>query len=572
MEKSAEVKELKKKILLLETQISHLQNDLRLTKEDYDISTKNYFEIFSKLEKQVEERTRELRESYEKNKILIETIPDGIAITTLDGRIIDANKAFQNMLGYSMEELKTMTQKQLTPDKWNTIELDAINYILKRGHWSFEKEYIKKDGTIVPISVTGWVIKDSEGNPNSLGAFVKDITSSRVADEEKKRLETQLRQSQKMEAIGTLAGGIAHDFNNILFPILGYTEMLLDDISDGDLTRCNLEQVLKAAKRAKDLVKQILTFSRQNEHEHKPLNIQVIIDEALKLLRASLPSTIDIIQNIDKHCGPVLADATQIHQVIMNMGTNAYHAMFEKGGVLEVSLVEVDLDSTNLEPDMDLEPGPYVKLTFADTGHGMDPEVMERIFDPYFTTKSLSKGTGMGLSVVHGIVTSHKGHISVSSKADEGATFHIYLPRIRTLAAEQEMNTSPSIPKGNESILLIDDEESILQMLQQMLERLGYRITALTSSLEALEAFRTQQDKFDLIITDQTMPNMTGDKLAEEIIKIRPDLPIILFSGFSEIISEQKAKSIGIKEFIMKPLVKSEIAHTIRKVLSEKIE
>ncbi|MGA1869317.1 MAG: response regulator [bacterium] len=566
MGESSDITALKKKILLLETQINHLKNDLCLTKEEYDISNKNYFEIFSQLEKQVEERTRELREAYEKNKILIETIPDGIAITTLEGKIVDANKAYQDMLGYSLDELKEITQKQLTPDKWHDIDSSATSHIMEKGHWSFEKEYIKKDGAIIPISVTGWMIKDSEGNPCNFGIFVKDITRSRQTEEDKKRLERQLRQSQKMEAIGTLAGGIAHDFNNILFPIIGYTEMVVDDIPHNNLIRSNLEQVLKAAKRAKALVKQILTFSRYNEQEHKPLHLQLIINEALKLLRASLPSTINIVQNIDKECGPVLADATQIHQVIMNMGTNAYHAMCEKGGVLEVNLKEINLDPEDLNPDIKLEPGPYAQLTFADTGHGMEHEIMERIFDPYFTTKSLSKGTGMGLSVVHGIISGHGGHITVESTVDEGTTFHIYLPRIHTTSAKKESYTNPSIPGGNERILLIDDEEPILHMLKQMLERMGYSITALTSSSEALEVFRTHMDKYDLIITDQTMPAMTGAQLAEEVIKIRSDIPVILCTGFSEIMDEEQAKSIGIQEYIMKPVVKSEIAHTIRKI------
>jgi CheY-like chemotaxis protein len=372
-----------------------------------------------------------------------------------------------------------------------------------------------------------------------------------------------------MEAIGTLAGGIAHDLNNILYPIIGYTEMTMDDVPEDSVPRSNLEEVLKAANRAKGLVQQILAFSRQIEQERKPLKIQPIIKEALKLLRASLPSTIKITQNIDEDCASTLADTIQIHQVMMNLCTNAYQAMHDKGGVLEVALTEVDIGSGNLDPDLVLNPGQYLRLTVSDTGHGMEHAVMERVFHPYFTTKGPGGGTGMGLAVVHGIVKGYGGDITVYSEREKGTTFHVYLPRIDTGTLEPKTIFKDLVQKGNERILFVDDEAQIVRMVQQMLERLGYHVTARTSSVEALEAFRAQPDKFDLVITDLTMPNMTGTELTPKLVEIRPDIPIILCTGFSEVIAEEKAKAIGIREYLMKPVVQSEIAKSIRRVLDQ---
>ena len=401
---------------------------------------------------------------------------------------------------------------------------------------------------------------------------MRDFSARKQTLEEKERLEVQLQQAQKMEAIGTLAGGIAHDFNNILFPIIGYTEMVMDDVQKNSVARGNLEQVLKAANRATDLVRQILAFSRQSEQELKPLRIQLLLKEALKPLRASLPSTIEIRHKIDNNCGAVMADFTQMHQLIMNLCTNAYHAMRENGGLLEATLTEVELDSDDLRSNLDLNPGTYLKLIVTDTGHGMDRIVMERIFEPFFTTKDPGEGTGMGLSIVHGVVKSHGGRITVYSEPGEGTTFQVYLPRIDIKGTEREIRPSEPVPKGKERILFVDDEVPIVQMMQQMLESLGYHVTARTSSIEALEAFHSQPDKFDLVLTDQTMPNMTGAKLAQKLIEIRPDIPIILFTGFSERITEESAKTIGIRQYVMKPVVRGELARAIRRVLDQEEE
>lgn len=381
-----------------------------------------------------------------------------------------------------------------------------------------------------------------------------------------KKIEARLQQAQKMEAIGTLAGGIAHDFNNILFPIIGYTELLLEDFPQENDHHDYLNRVLIGAKRAGELVKQILTFSRQTDHELKPLRAQLVIKEALKLIASSLPSTIAIHQNIEKACEVVLADPTHIHQIVMNLSTNAFHAMEETGGDLTVSYKKVELPAEEMN-DEHMTPGTYACLTVTDTGMGMEPKVIDRIFDPYFTTKGEGKGTGLGLSVIHGIVKSYNGNITVSSRPGVGTEFQIHIPTVEKIpeTAHGEVNTS--IQKGNERVLLVDDQEDVVQLEKQMLERLGYDVTTQISSRDAFHLFRADPDRFDLIITDMTMPNMTGDKLAGEVIKIRPDMPIILCTGFSDMISREKAASMGLKGFLLKPVLMEEFSITVRKVL-----
>ncbi len=393
-----------------------------------------------------------------------------------------------------------------------------------------------------------------------------EIEAHRKAEEEKRELEHQLRQAQKMEAIGTLAGGIAHDFNNILSPIIGYSEMIMDDLPKQSPIKNKIEQILIAATRAKDLVKHILTFSRQTEQELTPLELQPIIKESLKLLRASLPSTIEIRQKIDMNCGPVLADPTQIHQVIMNLCTNAFHAMRDKGGTLGVEITEVEISISDCI-SLKLNPGLYVRISVSDTGHGIPASIMDRIFEPYFTTKAPGEGTGLGLSVVHGIVKSYNGDIKIYSEPGKGTSVNVYMPCIEADASIREKSVGEVISSGKERILLVDDEEYIIKMMKEMIERLGYRINAYTSSRIAYDEFRMNPYEYDLVITDQTMPDMVGTELAKELMLIRPNIPVIICTGFSEILSEEKAKAIGIREYISKPVVKSEISKAIRNVL-----
>ncbi len=383
-----------------------------------------------------------------------------------------------------------------------------------------------------------------------------------------KSMEKELHHAHKMESIGTLAGGIAHDFNNILFPIVGYTELLLEDIPEESPLRESLNEIYAGALRARDLIKQILTFSKQDISRFELIKIQPIIEEALKLIRSSIPSTIRIKQEISPACGVIKANPTQIHQIIMNLSTNAYHAMEETGGELKVTLEEVRINQSNrVTPDM--VPGSYACLTIADTGIGIKESVAGKIFDPFFTTKKEGKGTGMGLSVVHGIVKKMSGEIRFESKPCHGTKFCIYMPIIKKFYEEPDISMDTLIKKGNEKILLVDDEEDIVTMEKQMLEHFGYQVAEHTDSMEALEIFRKTPDNFDLIITDMSMPGMSGDKFAAELVKIKPGIPILLCTGYSESISEEDAKALGIKGFLMKPIVMKKLADKIREVLDK---
>ncbi len=398
----------------------------------------------------------------------------------------------------------------------------------------------------------------------------REIEDRKRAEREKQKIATRLRQAQKMESIGTLAGGIAHDFNNILSAIMGYSEMTLYKLSDDSKARSNLEQVLLASNRARDLVNQILAFSRQSEQTRKPVQIGPLVKETLKLMRASLPTTINIMEQINEKGALIEADPTQIHQVLMNLCTNASDAMREKGG----GALKVDLDRLNLyEKEAallypDLNAGIYEMVSVSDTGDGMDSATIERIFDPYFTTKKAGKGTGMGLAVAHGIVKSHGGVINVHSEQGKGTTFQVLLPSIDGVAKSEGEELKP-LPRGEERILFVDDEATLVDLGQQMLEHLGYKVKGKTSSIEALDTFRAHPDDFDLILTDKTMPNLTGFDLAKECKEIRPDIPIILCTGFSESTLLLRAGSLGISEIIMKPLLMRDLAGAIRKVLDD---
>jgi signal transduction histidine kinase/ActR/RegA family two-component response regulator len=396
-----------------------------------------------------------------------------------------------------------------------------------------------------------------------------DITDVKRMEAQRLQAEAQLRQSQKMEAIGTLAGGIAHDFNNILSAILGYSELALDDALRNVPSANYIRQILKAGHRARDLVQQILMFSRQTESGAKPIQIAPIIEEALKLLRASLPTTIDIRSALESHA-IVEADATQIHQVVMNLCTNAGHAMRTKGGILSISLKEVKLnrDLTRHHPGM--QPGFYLQLAVQDTGSGIDPGIIDRIFDPYFTTKEKGEGTGMGLAMVQGIVHSFNGTVTVKSRKGEGARFILHFPIVSQESASN-LKLNEVTPGGSERILFVDDEPPLAELGKYLLERIGYRITICTSSTEALSIFQKNPDAFDLVITDMTMPHMTGDEMAQEMLSIRPDLPIVICTGYSEKVTSHMISRLGIRALIMKPLVRADMAKAIRKALDKNI-
>lgn len=412
-----------------------------------------------------------------------------------------------------------------------------------------------------------WIREKARFEFNESGDCIRAIGFAQDISD-KKEMEARLQQAQKMESIGTLAGGIAHDFNNILFPIVGMSELLLEDLPENSIEFENAKEIFTAGKRGSDLVKQILAFSRQTEHKMVPVKTQKIIEEVVKLSRATIPSNIKIDQQIQSDCGTIIADQTQLHQIAMNLVTNAYHAVEKTNGKISVVLKETEISIGDL-PDSTLQPGQYVVLTISDTGDGMNHNMIEKIFEPYFTTKEQGKGTGLGLAVVYGIVKEHGGHITVYSEIGIGTTFNVYLPVMKADTEYTREKTGPQIQTGNESILLVDDEVSVVKLEKAILERLGYEVTAFSSSPEALETFRANPAAFDLIISDMTMPDITGDKLAEELLSIRPDIPILICTGFSERINKAQAEEIGVKGFLMKPIIKSEMAKEVRNVLDD---
>jgi nitrogen-specific signal transduction histidine kinase/ActR/RegA family two-component response regulator len=385
---------------------------------------------------------------------------------------------------------------------------------------------------------------------------------------EMNNLEMRLQQAQKMEAIGSLASGIAHDFNNILFPIVGLSEILMDDLPPESNEHQNVVQIYKAGNRGSDLVQQILAFSRQSEQKKMPIRVQQILKEVMKLSRSIIPADINITQDIQSDCSLVQADATQIHQIAMNLVTNAYHAVESKSGKISVRLREVEIGFGQL-PESDLLPGRYAVLSVSDTGIGIEPAIMPKIFEPYFTTKEPGKGTGLGLAVVYGIAREHHGDIKAYSELGKGTTFNVYLPIMTHAERSVSIAGKNKFTTGHERILLVDDDEAIAKLEKQMLERLGYKVTMRLNSLEALEAFKTKPDLFDLVVSDMTMPNITGDRLARELIAIRPDIPIIICTGFSERLDQEKAENIGVKGLLMKPIIKADMAKMVRKVLDE---
>ncbi len=501
-----------------------------------------------------------LQESEQKSQAVLEANPDPVIVYDIEGKVIYFNPAFTRVFGWSLEERIGKKMGDFVPEEnWPETRMMIDKITVSGERFSgLETCRYTKEGNIIPVNISGSFYRDQEGHIAASVINLRDIR-------EQKKIEAQLQQAQKMEAVGTLAGGIAHDFNNILAAIMGYTEIALYSVERETQLYKNLQRVFQAGNRAKNLVKQILTFTRQTEQERKPIQVKLIVNEALKLLRSSLPTTIEINRNIQSD-GLVLADPTQIHQILMNLCTNADHAMRETGGTLGVKLesVELDADFTASLPDM--KPGAYLNLTVSDTGCGMPPQVRERIFDPFFTTKGVGEGTGMGLSVVHGIAGSYGGTITVDSEPGQGSTFKVYLPIIER-REEPQATKEDSVPTGSERILFVDDEPALTNIGKLVLGSLGYNVETRTSSIEALELFKNQPDRFDLVITDMTMPNMTGEDLAQELMGIKPNIPIILCTGFSAKIDEQKASAMGIRAFVLKPIVRQKIATTVRKVL-----
>lgn len=572
MEKSAYVKELEDKVFLLETQIKHLKNDLRLTREESETATTNYFEIYSKLETKVADRTRDIKklqklleQKAREMEIMLNSTPGMIFYKDLEQNIIRVNREFTKIVGLPVDKIVGKKYSAVFPEYKDDGLKKDLEVIQTGNPLLNQRESINTFKGKRQIQIERVPYKDINNKVTGIIGFALDVTDLEKAEEEKRKLEARLQRGQKMETIGTLAGGIAHDFNNILATIMGFTEISLYNLEKDTKLYTNLQQVLQAGWRAKDLIKQILTFSRQTSLKREPVEIKLIVNEALKLLRASLPSTIKIHRHIQSD-SLVLADPTQIHQILMNLCANAGHAMREAGGVLEVKLINVELDADFMVDHPDMKPGTSINLTISDTGCGMPAHVLDRIFDPFFTTKKTGEGTGMGLSVVHGIVKAMNGTITADSEPGQGSTFKVYLPVIEK-KSEPQASDVEAVPTGNERILFIDDEPALAEIGKQTLESLGYDVTTRTSSIEALDLFKTRPDKFDLVITDMTMPNMTGDILAGELIRIRPEILVILCTGYSAKVNEQQAMAMGIRAFVWKPVMTREIAATVRKVL-----
>ena len=494
----------------------------------------------------------------------------GMAMLDLNGYFMDVNEFFLNMLGYSEHELfGNQIFKICHPEDADLVKASLQK--LKKGEIefdSYEQKFLRQDGHTCWSLVSTSLLSDSEGNPLHFISLFQDLTEKRMTEKENIKLEAALQQAQKMEAIGTLAGGIAHDFNNILSGIMGYAQLgMMESSPDSDTHRW-LQGVQEACDRATELVRQILTFSRQGQQEKTPIQIHLIIKEALKLLRATLPLNIGIQEKISNDSTVVMADATQIHQLVMNLCTNAYHSMLDKGGTLAVILETQQISLDAGTEHFELKPGPYLKLTISDTGCGMDDATLKKIFDPYFTTKSPDKGTGLGLSVVHGIVESHGGVISVNSKPGLGTRFEVYFPQM-TIAKKSTDAGADSIPTGSESILLVDDEVPVVDTGKSILEKLGYRVTGHTNPQKAFEEFVARREDFDMVITDMSMPHLTGEELSKRLMRIRPDIPILLCTGYSDRIDAANAYAMGIKKFLIKPLKMAKLARTIREVLDE---
>jgi signal transduction histidine kinase/CheY-like chemotaxis protein len=510
-----------------------------------------------------------LRQRTEFVEVVTESLPVGLCVSRMDdNRLVYANARFSVISGWDSDRLPLFSDfvDQAFRRAALREEIQQLAAEAARGH-NARREWDGLELT-TPAGLTRHVTLKVGVIPEQalMIATLTDVSERVRMTADREKLQAQLHQSQKMEAVGTLAGGIAHDFNNILAAIMGYVEMALLDLPVSNPVRQNLDQVLKASHRARELVKQILAFSRKNAGERKALALNRLVEETVGLMRATLPASVAIDTALPSDSGLVMADATQIHQVLINLCTNAAQAMEGRGGMLRIAVDAVRLDVPAAGALEDIEPGDYVKLEVADSGPGIPAEILPRIFDPFFTTKAPGEGTGMGLSVVHGIVRSHQGAIRVTSRLGEGTEFTIFLPQARR-SDDSPRTRAAQLPLGREHVLFIDDEVMLADIGCQMLERLGYRVTMRTSSVEALEAFRAQPNSFDMVISDLTMPNLTGDRLASHLLAIRDDIPIVLCTGFSSLMNEERAAALGVRALLSKPLSMEEMAHKIRGVL-----
>ncbi|MCP3932681.1 MAG: response regulator [Bacteroidetes bacterium] len=560
------------RVLLEDGTIKYIQN---IGQTDYDqtgepIHTIGMIVDITSSKKAAEE----LRESESLFSQMFEQSTTSMCLYEPDGTIYRVNSEFCRMFGVEnnviMDAGYNVLKDQAIIDAGIAPILRELFDETKTQSWeiNFDIDTASKS-TEIPTSKTGRIFLEVNGYPvlNHHGDL-EYVVLQHYDITKRKELETNLQQAHKMESIGTMAGGVAHDFNNILSIIVGNSELALDDIPKWNPAHLNIEQIKDASLRAAGIVKQLLSFSRQSDQELNPVGIKAVMKDSLRFLRSTIPTTVEIREDIMATDETILADPIQINQVIMNLCINASQAMEETGGVLEIKIEKKSLSEEPADHYTDLAPGDYVKIVVSDSGPGIDPEIIGRIFDPYFTTKEMGKGSGMGLSVVHGIVTSHNGAIAVDSKLGKGSTFTILFPVI-TQKPAMKVETTDEIRGGNEKILFVDDEQAVVSMAGQILERFGYKVTTETNPAAALELFQLNPDDFDLVITDMTMPQMTGLKFSERMKEIRPDIPVIISTGYSSLIDKESAQEKGIAAYVMKPIVKSELSKTIRAVLDK---
>ncbi|WDP91596.1 MAG: response regulator [Desulfobacter sp.] len=513
-----------------------------------------------------------LQESEDKYRNLVQYAPTGIYEFDMENlEFISVNDVMCEYTGYSKEEFLRLNPFDILSDDSKTTLENLINTVFSENPEELAAEYKIKGKNQREF----WVLSNAKffyeaGVPKRAMAVVHDLTDIRQSEEERHKLETQLYQARKMEAIGTLAGGIAHDFNNILSGIIGYSQLAKNHVDNPQKAIRSIDQSLKGAKRAAELVQQILTFSRKTEYQKKPLCISFEINEALKLLRSTIPSTIDIVKNLNSE-SMISADPGKIHQLVMNLCTNAYHAMKERGGRLTVILTEVDILGPKQSQNGDILPGKYVKLEVSDTGHGMGEKEIEKAFDPYYTTKQMGEGTGFGLAIVQAVVDEHDGHIEVKSDPGKGTRFYIYFPIVtKDVEPADSSMEGPASLTGSERIMFVDDERPIREIAKESLENLGYEVDLSRNGFEALQAVKEDTSRFDLIVTDMNMPVMAGDVLTAELKSLNPDIPIIMCTGFGDTMTEEKAAALGISAYLGKPVEMVDLCQKMRQVLDEK--
>ncbi len=504
---------------------------------------------------------------------VIENIPDMVFVKRADNlRFVRMNRTAEKFLGVARKDIINRTALEVFSHEMASDFTDQDQETLRdRKLLDIPEEQVAGPGGIRYLHTKKIPILDENGEPVYLLGISRDITREKMDREKRLALEERLLQAEKMESIGTLAGGIAHDFNNILSSVIGYTELATIDADNPKQVRKYLAGTLKGAQRAKDLIRQILTFGRKSDHQKHPVDLSDVVREALQMLRSTLPATISIDEDLIDSA-VIMADPTQLHQIVFNLCTNAYHAMMEKGGVLAVSIKAVIVDSESSNDMLRMTPGTYLRLEVGDTGVGMDAETRQRMFDPYYSTKGPEAGTGLGLAVVHGIVKSHQGHIHVSSEKGAGTTIHVYFPMLESQAVEGHSSVEPlNIEGGSEHIILVDDEEDIIAINEGFLTRYGYRVSSFTDGREAIAALKAQPHEFAAMVTDMTMPNLTGAELAQQALAIVPGLPIILCTGHSEIINREKAMAQGIRAYCEKPVRGDDLLVQLRMVLGDRL-